>query len=760
MAEITKRRRLSLDGTFEETSPSKTQDEQPTASTEEMKKAEIDPKKKDLRRQLFVRSLAPGVTSEQLTEHFSQSYPLKHATVVVDPVTKTSRGYGFVTFVDVEDAERAVEEFNNTEFEGKKIRVEVAQPRKREVEEKEGKSVSTSVKDKKQGGQDQDAKPPRLIVRNLPWSIKEPEDLALLFRSYGKVKHTVLPKKDGKLGGFGFVVLRGKKNAEKALAGVNGKEIDGRTLAVDWAVEKSVWDDVTKRAEDEEASKEEELVQDDDKSDGGVDVEAELAGEAEELDDDETSSDGEDDEDESELEDEDEEDEEDEEEEHDKDDTRNQSTVFIRNLPFTATDETLHEHFTQFGAVRYARVVMDYETERSRGTGFVCFYEQEDAISCIRQAPKKTAPVVDKAGKQDKRLSHSILENTAIDSTGRYTMDGRVLQISLAVSKTEATRLEEEGTTARNARDKDKRRLYLLSEGTIPSNSPLYKKLSPTEITMREASAKQRQTLIKNNPTLHLSLTRLSIRNIPRNITTKDLKALAREAVVGFAKDVKGGLRQPLSKEELSRRTDEMVEEDKRRKEKGKGIVKQAKIVFETREGSKVAEGAGGRSRGYGFIEYFTHRNALMGLRWLNGHAVKAPASTTPGEKAERPKRMIVEFAIENAQVINRRREFESKAREQGRTGGFGNGTDGKERRMGPGKSDAAFARKRKREEKDGKSHGRPDKRATNGNAAKSAGKGKPKAKTSGPVDEDEANRVAKRNRIIAQKRMKRRARN
>lgn len=66
-----------------------------------------------------------------------------------------------------------------------------------------------------------------------------------------------------------------------------------------------------------------------------------------------------------------------------------------------------------------------------------------------------------------------------------------------------------------------------------------------------------------------------------------------------------------------------MVKADLARKDAGKGIVKQAKVVFESEGGSKVSEkGGAGRSRGYGFIEYYTHRSALMGLRWLNGHSI------------------------------------------------------------------------------------------------------------------------------------------
>jgi nucleolar protein 4 len=260
---------------------------------------------------------------------------------------------------------------------------------------------------------------------------------------------------------------------------------------------------------------------------------------------------------------------------------------------------------------------------------------------------------------------------------------------------------------------------------------------------MREDSLKQRQTLIKNNPTLHLSLTRLSVRNLPRHVTSKDLKALAREAVVGFAKDVKAGLRQPLSKEELNRSTDTMKEAEKERKLKGKGIVKQAKIVFEGRDGSKIEEKSGaGRSRGYGFIEYATHRNALMGLRWLNGHGIDGKIENGIQEKK---KRLIVEFAIENAQVVKRRSEHQAQAQAKART--FSKtGKKDDESHSDKKRGQKAFPGTPKR--------GMKRKRSESTNNEKKPGD-KEKSGDSGEKD----NRVAKRNRIIAKKRMQRKAR-
>jgi nucleolar protein 4 len=339
--------------------------------------------------------------------------------------------------------------------------------------------------------------------------------------------------------------------------------------------------------------------------------------------------------------------------------TDNSSTLFIRNLPFTTLDADLKEHFMQFGPVRYARVVMDRTTERPKGTGFVCFFNVYDADKCFRGAPRYQPTGANATKKGDTTaplVKHSILEDEAADTTGMYTIDGRILKVSRAVEQDQAAKLTEEGTKFRDHRDKDKRRLYLLSEGTVAAGTPLYAMLAPSEVKMREDSAMQRKKLIQNNPTLHLSLTRLSVRNLPRNITSKDLKALAREAVVSFAKDVKNGTRAQLSKEEEARGGDEMREAEKQRKAKGKGIVRQSKIVFEGREGAKVSEDSGaGRSRGYGFIEYSSHRWALMGLRWLNGHVVESAT----GKK----QRLIVEFAIENAQVVSRRKEREEKAR-------------------------------------------------------------------------------------------------
>lgn len=60
------------------------------------------------------------------------------------------------------------------------------------------------------------------------------------------------------------------------------------------------------------------------------------------------------------------------------------SKLYVGNLPFTATDESLEDIFAAHGTVLSARVITDRETGRSRGFGFVEFENGEDADKAMR----------------------------------------------------------------------------------------------------------------------------------------------------------------------------------------------------------------------------------------------------------------------------------------------------------------------------------------------------------------------------------------
>jgi len=82
--------------------------------------------------------------------------------------------------------------------------------------------------------------PCRLFVGGLGTVITE-NDLREAFGAYGEVADAVILK-DRTLGesrGFGFVTMASRKDASKAIEGLDGSELNGRRLAVNVATERS-----------------------------------------------------------------------------------------------------------------------------------------------------------------------------------------------------------------------------------------------------------------------------------------------------------------------------------------------------------------------------------------------------------------------------------------------------------------------------------------------------------------------------------------
>jgi len=57
--------------------------------------------------------------------------------------------------------------------------------------------------------------------------------------------------------------------------------------------------------------------------------------------------------------------------------------LYVGNLPFSATDESLREMFGQAGQVESARIITDRDTGRSKGFGFVEMSTQQEATAAI-----------------------------------------------------------------------------------------------------------------------------------------------------------------------------------------------------------------------------------------------------------------------------------------------------------------------------------------------------------------------------------------
>ena len=76
----------------------------------------------------------------------------------------------------------------------------------------------------------------KLFVGNLSFNTTE-NDLNDAFGAHGTVTETnlMMDRETGRPRGFGFITMSSAEEAQKAIAGMNGKDMDGRALTVNVA---------------------------------------------------------------------------------------------------------------------------------------------------------------------------------------------------------------------------------------------------------------------------------------------------------------------------------------------------------------------------------------------------------------------------------------------------------------------------------------------------------------------------------------------
>jgi len=78
---------------------------------------------------LYVGNLSFQTSSEDLQQLFAQAGTVESAAVVEDRDTGRSRGFGFVEMASPEEGQKAIEQFNGTDFNGRNLTVNEARPR-------------------------------------------------------------------------------------------------------------------------------------------------------------------------------------------------------------------------------------------------------------------------------------------------------------------------------------------------------------------------------------------------------------------------------------------------------------------------------------------------------------------------------------------------------------------------------------------------------------------------------------------------------
>ncbi|XP_077315927.1 polyadenylate-binding protein 1-like isoform X2 [Lithobates pipiens] len=252
---------------------------------------------------VFIKNLDDSIDNKALYDTFSAFGNILSCKVVCDE--NGSRGYGFVHFETQEAATRAIQTMNGMLLNDRKVFVGHFKSRKeRELEYGAKVMEFTNV-----------------YIKNFGEDMTD-ERLKEIFSAFGNtVSVKVMVDETGRSRGFGFVNFGNHEEAQKAVAEMNGKEINGRMVYVGRAQKR-------------------------------IERQSELKRRFEQIKQERIS--------------------------------RYQGVnLYVKNLDDGISDDRLRKEFSRFGTITSAKVMM--EGGHSKGFGFVCFSSPEEATRAVTE---------------------------------------------------------------------------------------------------------------------------------------------------------------------------------------------------------------------------------------------------------------------------------------------------------------------------------------------------------------------------------------
>ncbi|XP_011822578.1 PREDICTED: polyadenylate-binding protein 4-like [Mandrillus leucophaeus] len=309
---------------------------------------------------LYVGDLHADVTEDLLFRKFSAAGPVLSIRICRDQVTRRSLGYAYVNFLQLTDAQKALDTMNFDIIKGKSIRLMWSQrdaylrrsgignvmsddqgskgyafvhfqnqsAADRAIEEMNGKLLKSckvfvgrfkNRKDREAELRSKASEFTNIYIKNFGGDMDD-ERLKDVFSKYGKTLSVkVMTDSRGKSKGFGFVSFDSHEAAKKAVEEMNGRDINGQLIFVGRAQKK-----VERQAELKQMF--EQLKRERIRGYQGV-------------------------------------------------------KLYVKNLDDTIDDEKLRNQFSSFGSI--IRVKVMQQEGQSKGFGFICFSSLEDATKAM-----------------------------------------------------------------------------------------------------------------------------------------------------------------------------------------------------------------------------------------------------------------------------------------------------------------------------------------------------------------------------------------
>jgi polyadenylate-binding protein len=349
---------------------------------------------------LYVGDLDPAVTEAVLFEVFNSVGTVASIRVCRDTVTRRSLGYGYVNFLNVVDAERAIESLNYAVIRNSPIRImwsnrdpsirkggsgnifiknldpsidhkalhdtfsafgnilsckvamegesskghgfvhyETLEQAEAAIKAVNGMLLNdrqvfvglhVSKKERESKLEEIKSKFTNVFVKNLDPSIDE-DKLSEIFSEHGKITSIQLGKdENGVSKEFGFINFETHEGAALAVENLNGKEVNGKEIYVGRAQKKSEREEDLRRQY--EKIREEKLAQHQgsELSETGV-------------------------------------------------------NLYVKNLDDSLDEEKLRQEFSAFGVITSCKIMCDEKTGLSKGFGFVCFSNPDEATKAVTE---------------------------------------------------------------------------------------------------------------------------------------------------------------------------------------------------------------------------------------------------------------------------------------------------------------------------------------------------------------------------------------
>ncbi|XP_063055633.1 polyadenylate-binding protein 1A [Engraulis encrasicolus] len=173
---------------------------------------------------VYIKNFGEDMDDEKLREIFGKFGPALSIRVMVDE-TGRSKGFGFVSYERHEDAQRAVDEMNGKELNGKLVYVGRAQKKmERQTElKRKFEQMKQDRMTRYQGV--------NLYVKNLDDGLDD-ERLRKEFSPFGTITSAKVMMEGGRSKGFGFVCFSSPEEATKAVTEMNGRIVATKPLYV------------------------------------------------------------------------------------------------------------------------------------------------------------------------------------------------------------------------------------------------------------------------------------------------------------------------------------------------------------------------------------------------------------------------------------------------------------------------------------------------------------------------------------------------